>query len=289
MANSKGTNPGNSGNAKVRAVEANVHRLDRSPPIANERPATAEAPRPEDRKPEPVPSEEARRRYVAARAPAPKKSWRRTLMFALLPVALIAGGCLYVTGGAVMSTDNAYVQADMVGLSTDVAGIVTEVLVHDNQKVAKGDILFKLDPLQFQLALDRAEAQIGNTRNDLVALQTSYRNMQAQVDQAQKDVDFNMVNFKRQEQLLTNNFTPRATFDAARNTLQGSQQKQASLNAQLAGITANLNGNPDAPIEDHPRYKDALAARDEAARQLAHTIVHAPFSGIVTNVPSLQP
>jgi len=289
MANQKGTNPGNSGNAKVRAVEANVHHLDRSPPIANERPATAEAPRPEDRKPEPVPLEEARGSQVAASAPAPKKSMRRTLMFALLPVALIAGGYLYVTGGAVMSTDNAYVQADMVGLSTDVAGIVTQVLVHDNQKVARGDILFKLDPLQFQLALDRSEAQVGNTRNDLVALKASYRNMQAQVEQAQKDVDFNTVNFQRQEQLIANNFTPKATFDAARNTLQGSQQKLASLQQQLAGIAANLNGDPDAPIENHPRYKDALAARDEAKRQLAHTAVSAPFAGIVTNVPSLQP
>src|SRR5258707_12711922 len=175
------------------------------------------------------------------------------------------------------------------GLSTDVAGIVTQVLFHDNQKVAKGDILFKLDPLQFRLALDRAEAQIGNTRNDLVALQNSYRNMQAQVEQAQKDVDFNMVNFQRKDQLIRNNFTPRATFDAARNTLQGSQQKLASLQQQLTGIAANLNGDPDAPIENHPRYKDAVATRDEAARQLAHTIVRAPFAGIVTNVPSLQP
>jgi membrane fusion protein, multidrug efflux system len=282
MANSKGTNPGN-------AVEAKVHRLDRSPPIANERPATAEAPRPEDRKPEGVPSEEARRSHVAASAPVRNKSWRRTLMFALLPVALIAGGYFYVTGGAVMSTDNAYVQADTVGLSTDVSGIVTKVLVHDNQKVAKGDILFKLDPLQFQLALDRAEAQVGNTRNDLVALQTSYRNMQAQVEQAQKDVDFNMVNFQRQEQLIANNFTPKATYDAARNTLQNSQQKLASLQQQLAGLAANLNGDPNAPIENHPKYKDAVAARYEAARQLDHTVVRAPFAGIVTNVPSLQP
>ena len=210
-------------------------------------------------------------------------------MFALLPVALVVGGYLYVTGGAVMSTDNAYVQADMVGLSTDVAGIVTQVLVHDNQKVAKGDILFKLDPLQFQLALGRAEAQIGNTRNDLVALQASYRNMQAQVEQAQKDVDFNMVNFHRQEQLIANNFTPKATYDSARNILQGSQQKLASLQQQLAGLAANLNGDPDASIENHPKYKDAVAARDEAARQLAHTVVRAPFTGIVTNVPSLQP
>jgi membrane fusion protein (multidrug efflux system) len=244
---------------------------------------------PDDRRPEARPSGRAPDVPVAASSVTSKRSLRRPLMFALLPVALVVGGYFYVTGGAVMSTDNAYVQADMVGLSTDVSGIVREVSVHDNQKVAKGDVLFKLDDLQFRLAQDRAEAQIGNTRNDLVALQTSYRNMQAQVEQAQKDVDFNMVNFQRQEQLIANNFTPKATFDTARNTLQGSQQKLASLNAQLAGITANLNGNPGAPIEDHPRYKDALAARDEAARQLAHTVVRAPFAGIVTNVPSLQP
>ena len=270
-----------------------IYRLTRNASEAKEASGEAAKPRlkarPDDRTPEPTPPDEPPLVPAAPDSVTPKKSLRRPLMFALLPLALIAGGYFYVTGGAVMSTDNAYVQADMVGLSTDVSGIVREVSVHDNQKVAKGDVLFKLDDLQFRLALDRAEAQIGNTRNDLVALQTSYRNMQAQVEQAQKDADFNMVNFKRQEQLLANNFTPKATFDAARNTLQGSQQKLASLNAQLAGIAANLNGSPDAPIEDHPRYKDAVAARDEAARQLAHTIVRAPFAGIVTNVPSLQP
>ena len=272
-----------------------IYRLTRSPPEAKNASGAGEAAkpesktRPEDRKPKARPSDEPPLVPAAPDSVRPKRSLRRPLMFALLPLVLIVGGYFYVTGGAVMSTDNAYVQADMVGLSTDVSGIVTEVLVHDNQKVAKGDVLFKLDDLQFRLALDRAEAQIGNTRNDLVALQASYRNMQAQIDQAQKDVDFNMVNFKRQEQLVANNFTPRATFDAARNTLEGSQQKLASLQQQLAGLAANLNGDPDAPIENHPKYKDAIAARDEAARQLAHTIVRAPFAGIVTNVPSLQP
>jgi membrane fusion protein (multidrug efflux system) len=275
--------------------EDKIYRLTRSPPPAKNASGAGEAAkpeskaRPEDRKPKARPSDEPPLVPAAPDSVRPKRSLRRPLMFALLPLVLIVGGYFYVTGGAVMSTDNAYVQADMVGLSTDVSGIVTEVLVHDNQKVAKGDVLFKLDDLQFRLALDRAEAQIGNTRNDLVALQASYRNMQAQIDQAQKDVDFNMVNFKRQEQLVANNFTPRATFDAARNTLEGSQQKLASLQQQLAGLAANLNGDPDAPIENHPKYKDAIAARDEAARQLAHTIVRAPFAGIVTNVPSLQP
>jgi membrane fusion protein (multidrug efflux system) len=297
MANPTGHNPrliANLADAEKDGY-ASVHRFERSPLLANDRDELDELkqdeskpPLPENRKPEVTPPE-PRPNSLEASASASKKSLRRPLMFALLPIALVAGGYFYVTGGAVMSTDNAYVQADMVGVSTDVAGIVREVDVHDNERVAKGDLLFKLDPQQFQLALDRAEAQIGITRNDLVALQASYRNMQTQVDQAKTDVDFNTVNFNRQQQLIANNFTPKATFDAARNTLQGSQQKLASLQQQLAGIAANLNGNPDAPIENHPRYKDALAARDEAARQLAHTIVRAPFAGIVTNVPSLQP
>jgi len=279
----------------LRGPEDKVYRLTRRLSEAREASDTDHVAkselkaRPEDRKPEARPSDEPPLVPAASDSVTPKKSLRRPLMFALLPLVLIVGGYFYVRGGAVMSTDNAYVQADMVGLSTDVSGIVTEVLVHDNQNVAKGDVLFKLDDLQFRLALNRAEAQIGNTRNDLVALQASYRNMQTQVEQAKTDVDFNNVNFKRQQQLVANNFTPQATFDTSRNTLQGSQQKHASLEQQLVGIAASLNGNPDAPIEDHPRYKDALAARNEAARQLAHTIVRAPFAGVVTNVPSLQP
>jgi membrane fusion protein (multidrug efflux system) len=218
-----------------------------------------------------------------------RRSLLRPVLFALLPIALVVGAYLYVTGGAVMETDNAYIQADTVAVSTDVSGMVQQVLVTDNQKVLNGDVLFKLDPKPYRFALERAKAQVGTTKNDLLAMQASYRNMEAQVQQAKADVDFNMTNFKRQEQLLTNNFTPRATYDAAKNTLQSSQQKLASLQQQLEGLAANLNGDPNAPIEDHPRYKDAVAARDEAARQLDHTTVRAPFDGVVTNVPTLQP
>jgi membrane fusion protein (multidrug efflux system) len=273
--------------------EANIHHLGRSPSSAgkNERIKTGNNEQPEAlQPPDRTPYQPESELPAASKSPDTGASKRsRILMFAVLPLVLVIGGYFYVTGGAVMSTDNAYVQADMVGLSTDVSGIVSEVAVRDNQKVDKGEVLFRLDQLQFQLSLNRADAQIGNTRNDLTALQANYRNVQTQVDQARRDVEFNNVNFKRQEQLLTNNFTPRAMFDASRNTLQGSQQKLASLEAQLAGIGANLNGHPDAPIEEHPRYKDAMAARNEAVRQLDHTVVKAPFAGVVTNVPTLQP
>jgi membrane fusion protein (multidrug efflux system) len=52
---------------------------------------------------------------------------------------------------------------------------------------------------------------------------------------------------------------------------------------------AKLGGNPDIPIPEHPQYLQAKAQVDEGQRQLDHTIVRAPFAGIVTNVSSIAP
>jgi membrane fusion protein (multidrug efflux system) len=201
----------------------------------------------------------------------------------------MAGGYWYVTGGQVMTTDDAYVEADKVGVSTDVSGIVKEIDVTENQRVEAGQVLFRLDNLPFELALKRAEAQVDIVRNDLNALKANYRDLLAQIKQAQDDIGYYDREFHRQQDLVNKNIASQATFDTARRNLQTSQHKLGSLNAQLAAAAANLGGDPDIPVEQHPRYLDAVAQRDEAARQLNHTVVRAPFAGIVTNVPSLAP
>ena len=251
-------------------------------PQAEPIPATEEPPA------EPAPAPEVAP-DVAAESEPPRRGPLRTILFALLPVALVAGGWFYVTGGAVVSSDNAYVQADKVAVSTDVSGIVAAVDVRDNQVVHKGDLLFRLDDLPFRLALTRAEAQVALTRDQIEATKASYRDMQAQIAQSEADVAYYTREFDRQQTLVNRNVASEAAYDQARHNLEVAQQKHASLQQQLAGIAANLNGNPDIAVEDHPRYKDAVAQRDEAARQLSHTKVRAPFDGIVTNVPSLQP
>src|SRR3984957_2059041 len=223
---------------------------------------------------------------------APPSSRRRLVrwaLFALLPFVLIAGGYWYVTGGQVMSTDDAYVEADKVGVSTDVSGIVKEVDVTENQHVDSGQVLYRLDDLQFRLALARATAQIGMVGDALNALKANYRDMQTQIQQAQYDIEYYGTEFHRQQTLLGGGVASQQAFDSAHRNLQNSQQKLASLNQQLAAIAANLDGDPTGPVEQNPRYLDAVAQRDEARRQLDHTVVKAPFSGIATNVPSIAP
>jgi membrane fusion protein (multidrug efflux system) len=211
----------------------------------------------------------------------------RGALFILLPLALIAGGYWYVTGGQVMSADDAYVEADKVGISTDVSGIVKEVDVTENQHVEAGQVLYRLDDLPFRLKLDRANAQIGMVGDSLNALKSNYKDMQSQIQQAQDDIDYFSTEFRRQQDLLSAHVASQSTFTLARRNLQDAQQKLASLKQQLAAIAANLNGDPEGPVEQNPRYRDAVAQRDEAARELAHTVVKAAFAGIVTNVPSI--
>jgi membrane fusion protein, multidrug efflux system len=189
----------------------------------------------------------------------------------------------------VMTTEDAYVEADKVGLSTDVSGIVKTIEVVDNQKVENGEVLFRLDDLPFQLTLRRAEAQVGMVKDALNALKANYRDMQAQTKQARYDIDYFDVEAKRQQDLLSEHVASESTFDTAHRNLQNAQQKLASVTQQLAAIGADLDGDPDGPVERNPRYLEAVAQRDEAARQLAHTVVRAPFAGMVTNVPSIAP
>src|SRR5260221_1684846 len=188
-----------------------------------------------------------------------------------------------------MSTDDAYVEADKVGISTDVSGIVQEIDVTENQHVETGQVLYRLDDLPFRLALQRTEAQVGIVRNDLSALKANYQDMLTQTKQAQYDIEYYDREFRRQQELVSRSVVSQASFDTAQRDLRNAQQRLASLNQQLAAIAANLNGDPNIPVEQHPRYLDAVAQRDEAARQLAHTVVKAPFAGIVTNVPSIAP
>lgn len=215
--------------------------------------------------------------------------WKRRLLFAALPLVLLAGGYVYVTGGGTVSIDNAYVDKDKVGVSTDVGGTVAQVAVSESERVGPGQVLVRLDDLPYRLTLARAEGHLGVVRDELATTQANYRSAQAQVRQAGVDVSFTTAERERQRQLLEAHVASQSAFDAADRNLQGAQQKLAAARQQLAGVAASLDGDPDGPVESNPKYREAQALRDEAARELARTVVRAPFGGIATGVSATAP
>jgi membrane fusion protein, multidrug efflux system len=227
------------------------------------------------------------KRITASPSRGRGRTWLRATLFAVLPLVLVGAGCAYVLGGEAVETDDAYVEADSVEVSTDVSGVVTDVDVTENQHVIAGQILYRLDDLPFRLALERAQAEAGMVRDDLLALKARYRDMQAQLVQARLDFAYYQHESQRQQYLSEQHVASDQTFEGARRNEDNARERVASLIEQLAGVAANLNGDPDAPIDLHPRYRKAMAQRDEAARQLDHTVVRAAFAGIVTNVPAI--
>jgi membrane fusion protein (multidrug efflux system) len=218
-----------------------------------------------------------------------RRRWVRRSLFLLLPLALVAGGTWYVVGGRVMYTDNAYVNAVKVGISTDVAGTVAEVDVRDNQQVAAGQVLYRLDAMQFVIALTNAKANQAQVALTIDSMKRDYRRMLTDVAAEDSQVALDRTRYQRAARLLTSGIESRAGYDQAQYTLQTDQNKLAALREQAGVQLARLGGNPDFPVRQLPQYLQAEAQVAETERELIHTEVRAPFAGIVTDVSTIAP
>jgi membrane fusion protein (multidrug efflux system) len=221
--------------------------------------------------------------------------WRRlptlrtSLMVAGILAVLIGSALFWLRGGRYATTDDANVQAAKVLVTTDVSGLVTSVNVHEGQTVKAGDLLFQIDPLPFQIALDSADANLHEIALTVESMKIDYEVTLSNVAAQQALVALDQVTFERYAELVSGDNVARATYDQARYTLQLDKSKLVSLQQQAQVELAKLNGNPHIPVTAHPLYRQAKAQVDEAQRQLSHASVRAPFSGVVTQVDALQP
>ena len=228
-----------------------------------------------------------------AAVPARRRIGRRTLrpilMLGGILVVAIGAAYFWLTGGRYISIDDAYIRAAKEVLATDVTGIVMEIPVKEGQRVAKADILLRLDPKPFEIAVASAKANVGGVISGLNAAKLDYKRMLGDVAVKQAQVEADQANTDRFAALVKNGGVTRAEFDNARFALAANQQSVAALKVAAAVQLARLGGDPEVDVHAMSDYLQAKAKLDEAERQLDHTIIRAPFSGVVTQVDSVQP
>jgi membrane fusion protein (multidrug efflux system) len=220
---------------------------------------------------------------------ADKTRLRRVAMIWGVVVVGAVALVLWLTGGRYVGTDDAYVHAAKLMVSTDVSGLVKDVDVQEGQRVRKGQILFRLDPRPFQIALDTAKAALAQTVQDVESTRATYRSTLGEISAQQAQVRLAQLTYDRYAALAKSNAIAPAQLDQARGTLQSAQATLNSLRQNADVQLAKLNGNPEMPATQAPAYLKAQSAVEEAQRQLDHAVVRAPFDGIVTEVDSLQP
>ena len=224
--------------------------------------------------------------------PAPRRSRGvlRYVLFALGAAVLIIGGLwYYLSGGRYVSTDDAYVQANVLTVSTDVSGIVEQIPVHEGEAVTKGQVLFRLDPNKFQIALDNARADLAQTELTLRSLQADYLGTRRQVAAEAALVQADQATFDRYAALVKQRGVTEQQFDDAKYKLAADQATVGAGDAQATAALSRLGGRADIPITQMPAYKQAAARLAETQREFDHSIVRAPFNGVVTEVNKLQP
>jgi membrane fusion protein, multidrug efflux system len=218
-----------------------------------------------------------------------RRTVRIVLMLGGILVALVVAGTLWLRSGRWVSADDAYVRAAKLMVTTDVSGIVISVDVHEGEAVKKGQVLFRVDPRQFQAALDSAKAQLAQVGLSVEAMKQDYQRMLKDIEAQQAQVQLDQANYDRYAALIRTDVVSKANYDQSRFTLAADKNKLESLKQQSQVQLARLGGNPDLPVEEHPLYRQVKAQEEEAQRQLDHATVRAPFDGVVTQVDSLQP
>jgi len=225
---------------------------------------------------------------VKSDVPAKPGRFARLALLGSVPLLLIGGAtAYYIANDHYVSTDNAYVQQDKVSISAEVGGRIIDVAVHENDVVNAGDLLFRIDPAPYRIAIEQADAAIAAAQVRVSSLQTEYQTTGVDIESAREDVAFYEKEYQRQSALMQAGFTTRARLQAAEHALSDARSRVASAQANATKARAALATGSAAPGVN-PAIKAGQAQREQALLNLARTEVRAPVSGVVSQADRLQ-
>lgn len=192
-------------------------------------------------------------------------------LWLIITIAVVAlSAVVYFVHDALrfQSTDDAYVETTTVSVAPKVSGEVVEVLVTDNQYVREGDVVARIDDVDYKIKLEQAEAKYERTLLNQKNAKATFNARQTDIEVAKKDLD-------RYKSLYEKGAVSKQTLDNA----------QAKYDSAVAGHTSAEQGvfsSKKDRVADAD-LKEIKAQRDWAAQQLKYTEIVAPQSGFVTS------
>jgi membrane fusion protein (multidrug efflux system) len=214
-----------------------------------------------------------------------RRPWRTLLMVSVPLLLALIGGYMWLTSGRYVSTDNAYVQQDMVAVAPEISGTVSQVFVRENQRVRRGDLLFRIDQRPYRIALANAEAQIRAAEVQVAQASAQVAGTGADIRGAEANLEYAERDFARYQSLIDRGFTTRTAYDEALHNVEEARERLANARAAATTARSALTGGG---IAGQPSVQAARVARDQALLNLARTEVRAPADGIVTQTDRLQ-
>ncbi|WP_226898614.1 HlyD family secretion protein [Mangrovicoccus algicola] len=228
-------------------------------------------------------------------APPRKRRLRRAgfglLLLAALGFGLHEGHLWWTQGRFMETTDDAYLQADISEISPEVTGTITEVAVTDNQRVAAGDVLFRIDDGDYRNALEQAQAERATQTQTLARIAAQTEAARAEVAQAEatlRSARAALTNARstadRIRNLNSSSFASKASLDDATAALEEAEAQEANARAAIRSAEANVAVLKAQHAEAEAQTRSLDLAVDRAARDLDRTVLRAPYDGVVANI-----
>ncbi|MBS7538620.1 HlyD family secretion protein [Ancylobacter lacus] len=227
--------------------------------------------------------------------PAPPRRSRKPMIFGAILIAALAGGGYYGlnwwrVGRFLVSTDDAYVAADTSVLAAKVGGHIVGIDVAENQKVKAGDVLVRIDPVDYDLSLKAADGKIATQQatidrygQQILAGQASVDQARAQLVSDQAELQRAEADLKRQQELAKDSYASRATLETASATRDKAKAAVDAAGAAVTAALANIDVLKAQRAEAQSLLEEYRTARDQQQRNVDFTVIRAPFDGVVGN------
>ena len=186
------------------------------------------------------------------------------------------------------STDNAYVRGDVTPISPKITGFVVDVAIRDNQKVAAGQILYRIEDNDYRARAGQAKAALAGKRAAIVNLESRLKLQEAAIEQAQAalegaqaDADRAGKDFARSTDLFKSGTATQANVDLTRSSNLGAISRLSQAKANLVAAHAQTDVLESQRPQLLADIEGAVAALRLADIDVESTIIRAPADGYV--------
>jgi membrane fusion protein (multidrug efflux system) len=205
-----------------------------------------------------------------------------------VPVLIFSAAIAYYYSNlGFTATDNAYIRQDKIAVSAEIGGVIVEVAVQENQHIAAGDLLFRIDPEPFELAVSEAKAAMATATARFEQLQTAYATSHLDIESAEEEVAYFQREYQRQRDLDKTSVTSQSALRAAEHALSQALARLASAKADAEQAKAALSsGNSESG--EYPALLAAKVQLEKAQLNLSRTEIRSPINGVVSQMERLQ-